>query len=209
MRLLMAFLFRHLPAFLMRLVPARLTRFLPALLLGLLPALLVRFLPAFLMGFLPTLLMRNLLTLSLGFLPAFLNIVTFLHSNLLAVFTMRNVFTLSTALILLVALLQMLVDQLKSKFANLFNSSFLLTIFVIRLSNSSILCNFQQVGCRKFLQIFSLSLFLHSFFIVINSLSLPLLVTFLVLLGLFLMAMLLEERSAVVHVGGVALWVTF
>merc|ERR1719341_526844 len=198
---------RFLPAFLMRLVPARLARFLPALLLGLFPALLVRFLPALLMGFLPTILIRNLLALSLGFLPAFLNIVTFLHSNLLAEFTMRNVFTLSTALILLVALLQMLVDQLESKFANLFNSSFLLAIFVLGLGNSSILCNFQQVSCRKFLQILCRSLFLRSFFIVINSLSLPLLVTFLVLLGLFLMAMLLEERSAVVHVGVVALGV--
>merc|ERR1719318_2361594 len=109
--LLVAFLFRHFPAFLMGFVPARLTGFLPALLMGLLPALL--------MGFLPAFLVRNLLALSLGFLPAFLNIATFLHRNLLAVFSMRNIFALRTTILLfLVALLQMLVDQLESKFSN-------------------------------------------------------------------------------------------
>merc|ERR1719318_455278 len=180
--------------------------------MGLLPALLVRFLPAFLMGFLPALLVRNLLALSLGFLPAFLNIVTFLHRNLLAVFSMRNIFTLRTTILLfLVALLQMLVDQLESKFSN-FLSNFLpslnFTIFVLSLCDSSILCNFQQFGCGQFLQFLSVSLFiLRNLFLVINGLSFPLLMTFLVLLGFFLAAMLLEERCAVVYVGGVALGV--
>merc|ERR1719470_259293 len=162
------------------------------------------------MGFLPALLVRNLLALSFGFLPAFLNIVTFLHRNLLAVFSMRNIFALRTTILLfLVALLQMLVDQLESKFSNFLSNflpSFNFTIFVLSLSNSSILCNFQQFGCGQFLQFLSVSLFiLRNLFLVINGLSFPLLMTFLVLLGFFLVAMLLEERCAVVYVGGEAL----
>merc|ERR1712034_136316 len=154
-------------------VPARLTGFLPALLMGLLPALLMRFLPAFLMGFLPALLVRNLPALSLGLLPAFLNIVTFLNRNLLAVFSMRNIFALRTTILLfLVALLQMLVDQLQSKFTNFLSNflpSFNLTIFVLSLCDGSILCNFQQFSCGQFLQFLSVSLFiLRNLFLVIN-----------------------------------------
>jgi len=201
MRLLVALLLRHFPAFLMGFVPASLMGFLPALLMRLLPAFLVRFLPALLMGFLPALLVRNLLALSFGFLPAFLNIVTFLHWNLLAMFTMRNIFALRTIILLfLVVLFQMFLDQLKSKFTNFFNPSLLLTILVFGLCNRSILCKFQQVGCRQFLQFLNLNLF--SLRKVINSLSFPLLMIF--LLGFFLMAMLLEERCAVIDVGCVA-----
>merc|ERR1712034_76991 len=101
----------------------------------------------------------------------------------------------------------MLVNQLESKFSN-FLPSFNLTIFVLSLSNSSTLCNFQQFGCGQFLQFLSVSLFiLRNVFLVINGLSFPLLVTFLVLLGFFLVAMLLKERCTVVYVGCVALGV--
>merc|ERR1712034_134733 len=105
----------------------------------------------------------------------------------------------------------MLVDQLKSKFTNFLSNflpSFNLTVFVLSLSNSSILCNFQQFSCGQFLQFLSVDLFiLRNLFLVIIGLSFPLLMTFLVLLGFFLVAMLLEERCAVVYVGGVALGV--
>merc|ERR1719318_1295773 len=104
---------------------------------------------------------------------------------------MRNVFALRTTILLfLITLLQMLVDQLESKFSNFLSNflpSFNLTIFVLSLRDSSILSNFQQFSRGQFLQFLGVSLF--------------------ILRNLFLVAMLLEKRRAVVYVGSVALGV--